>query len=92
MAYPTRADIDELLRQRLAEDPAFRDRLTEDPRAALGELIGMPIPDAVVIDVHEESLTHVHLVLPVVPGGEISEDDLEMVGGGGPDWYHACGF
>lgn len=38
MAFPTRAELDNLIRDRLASDPAFRDALLADPRAAIAHL------------------------------------------------------
>jgi len=50
-------------------------------------LIGIKLPDLVSIEVHEESLTHIHLVIAATPTrGEISDDDLELVVGGGTCW------
>lgn len=81
MAIPTRAEIDALIRQRLAEDPDFRQALVDDPRGTLSGLVGTALPDVLKVTVHEESLTDVHLVIPPSVD-EISEDDLELVAGG----------
>lgn len=91
MAIPTRAELDALVRDRLASDPDFRAALLADPRATLSELVGITIPDAVTVTVHEESLTDIHLVLPAprALGGEIAEDDLELVAGG-VCWVDYC--
>lgn len=87
MAIPTRADVDDLVRKRLASDPGFRETLLANPRAAISGLIGMPLPEVVNVEVHEESLTHVHLVIPAGrPKGEIADADLELVAGGGMCW------
>ncbi|MDQ1249360.1 MAG: hypothetical protein QG597_3735 [Actinomycetota bacterium] len=84
MVIPTRAELDTLLRDRLASDPDFRAAVLADPRAAISELVGVQIPDLVTVTVHEESLTDVHVVLPAGArsSGEIDEDDLELVAGG----------
>ena len=84
MAAPTRAEVDQLLRQRLSTDPDFRDALIADPRAALSDLVGITIPASVKVNVHAESLTEIHLVLPRDPNasGELQEDDLAAVTGG----------
>jgi hypothetical protein len=89
MAVPTRAELDAQIREKLAADPAFREALLADPRAALAELTGMDIPEFITITVHEESLTDVHLVVPAVSDGEIAEKDLEMVAGG-ICWADSC--
>jgi hypothetical protein len=83
MAIPTRAELDGLIRNRLAEDPSFRDALLDNPRDALSGLVGVPIPETVTIDTHEESLAHLHIVVPAtVATGEIADDQHEMVAGG----------
>ena len=84
MAAPTRAEVDQLLRQRLSTDPDFRDALIADPRAALSDLVGITIPASVKVNVHAESLTEIHLVLPRDPkaSGELQEEDLTQVSGG----------
>ena len=84
MAAPTRADVEALLAERIAADPAFRDTLLADPRGIIGDLIGMPIPDSVHVDLHEESLTHIHLTIPA--SELVTDDDLELVAGGGNLW------
>ena len=83
MAIPTRAELDGLIHNRLATDPGFRDALLADPRAAVSKLMGIPIPNSVAIDVHEESLSHVHLVVPAKAStGELADNELEQVAGG----------
>lgn len=76
-----RATVEAMLAERLGADPAFRDRLVADPRAVVSEVIGIPIPGSVVITLHEESLTDVHLTIPADPS--VSDDILEQVSGGG---------
>ena len=91
MAIPTRAEVDTLVRERLAADPAFREQLLADPRAALSALVGVDIPEVGSIEVHEESLTSVHLVLPASSSpAKLSDDDLELVAGGAACWDN-CG-
>ena len=91
MAIPTRAELDGLIHNRLATDPGFRDALLADPRTAVAGLLGVKLPDFVTFEVHEESLTHVHLVIPdQTSSGEISDQDLELVAGGVNCWDN-CG-
>lgn len=84
MPIPTRAELDTMLHDRLATDPDFRTTLLNDPHAAISGLLGISLPDTVIITVHEESLTDIHLVLPAPTqhGSELAEDDLELVAGG----------
>lgn len=91
MAIPTRADVDALIRERLASDPDFREQLLADPRGTVSALVGIDLPDVVTVSVHEESLTHLHVVLPAVPAGsELSDEDLELVAGGAVCWADSC--
>ena len=46
------------------EDAEFRTRLVADPKAVLTDEFGVSLPDSFAISVHEDSSTHVHLVLP----------------------------
>jgi hypothetical protein len=85
----TRESIDQVIAERIAADPAFRDALLSDPRSALANLTGMEIPEGVTISVYEESPVNIHLVIPAAE--ELSEADLELVAGG-ELWglYGAC--
>ena len=47
-----------------ADDAEFRTRLVADPKAALNDELGVSLPDGFAVSVHEDSNTHVHLVLP----------------------------
>ena len=86
MAVPTRSEVEAMLAERIAADPTFRDTLLANPHAVLSEVIGFDIPDTVQIVLHEESLTQVHLTIPAAEA--LSDDDLELVAGGG--WNPPC--
>ena len=62
---------------RAADDAEFRTRLIADPKATLNEEFGVNLPDSFAISVHEDSSTHVHLVLP--PTKELNESELRAV-------------
>ena len=87
MAVPTRAEVESVIAERIAADPAFRDALLADPRGVLSEIVGLDIPDTVQIILHEESLTQIHLTVP--SSSELSEADLELVAGG-MCWSEGC--
>ena len=89
MAIPTRAELDALIQEKLADDPDFRAQLLADPKSALSALVGTDLPDFIDVTVHEESLTDVHLVIPAGVGDEINEEDLELVAGG-VCWTNDC--
>ena len=63
-----------------AEDSDFRARLLSDPKGTIGQELGVTIPAALSIKVHEESGTTVHLILP--PDSKLSEGELQTVAGG----------
>ena len=63
-------------------DEEFKQRLKDDPHAALAEH-GADVPHDKRIEVVEDTAETVHLVLPAEPEGEISEEELAKVSGGG---------
>ncbi len=64
-------------------DEAFKAKLKGDPRAALAEM-GVETPAGTVVKVVEDTADTVHLVLPLAPPGDLSQDELEKVAGGSP--------
>ena len=68
------------IEERAAADADFRARLLSDPKEAVHEELGVHIPASFAIEVHEESGTTAHLVLP--PNSQLTDTDLEMVTGG----------
>jgi hypothetical protein len=75
--------------ERSLQDEAFRHRLLEDPKAAIEQELGTPVPAEVEIRAVEETADTIYLVLPpaasaVGRGGEISDRELGSVAGGDP--------
>ena len=68
------------LAHKAAEDDGFRARLIDDPKATIEEALGLPVPEAVSVSVHQETATSVHLVLP--PTAQLNDSDLEKLTGG----------
>ena len=96
MAVPTRTEVEAVLAERIAADPAFRDALLADPRGVVSEVVGFDIPANIQVVLHEESLTQIHLTIP--PSEVLADADLELVAGGGMCWSNcesncatACG-
>jgi hypothetical protein len=66
----------------LLQDPAFKARLIADPKAALAER-GLKIPEGLTIEVHENTPTVFHLVLPsTTASSALSDDELAAAAGG----------
>ncbi|MGF1470888.1 MAG: NHLP leader peptide family RiPP precursor [Rubrobacteraceae bacterium] len=73
--------------QRSVEDEEFRQRLLDDPKAAIEQEIGAWLPDEIEIRAVEETQDTVYLVLPPKPqdapqSSELFEQELEAVAGG----------
>jgi hypothetical protein len=81
MEMLSRGQAERRVQERAATDPAFRSELKANPRAALESELGLEIPEQISVQVHEESLSEIHLVLPPSEE-ELSDSDLEMVSGG----------
>ena len=80
----TQAELQDRIIAGAAEDGEFRARLLADPKAAIRELIGEAIPDGIEVQVHQESATSFHIVLP--PSGRLMEEEMAQVfGGDDPD-------
>ena len=69
-----------------AEDAEFRAKLMSDPKAAIGQELGVTVPASMSIRVHQDDGATAHLVLP--PSSRLNENDLRAVAGGGEfgDW------
>ena len=66
--------------EKSALDAEFRQQLLSDPKAAIGEELGISIPDSMEIQVHESDMQTVHLALP--PDPHITEEQLEAISAG----------
>ncbi len=62
-------------------DAAYKATLLSDPRAALAEA-GVEVPAGTTVKVVENTADTQHVVLPVAPADELSEEDLMKVAGG----------
>ena len=80
MTQMTQAEMQGKVIAKAQAEPEFRAQLVADPKAAIEGVIGAELPEAVNIEVHEDSATSFHLVLP--PSGKLTEDELATVSGG----------
>jgi hypothetical protein len=82
----SRAEMERRLVQRSLEDEPFRQRLLEDPKAAVEQELGTRLPEDVRVVAVEETAQTIYLVLPssspLGEGGEIPDRELEAVAGG----------
>jgi hypothetical protein len=89
-----RAEMERRLVQRSLEDDSFRQKLLDDPKAAVEQELGTRLPEGVEVRAVEESAQTIYLVLPsasaVGEGGELSDLDLEAVAAGGTAGTAAC--
>ena len=87
-AMGDRAGMERRLIERSLQDDAFRQRLLEDPRAAMEQELGVRLPKEVQVRAVEETADTIYLVLPsssaVGEGGELSDRELGAVAGGAP--------
>jgi hypothetical protein len=75
-------------------DEAFKQRLVAEPATVLREQ-GIEVPAGMEVRVVENTADRAYLVLPKPPQGELSEEQLAQVAGGGcaglgPDFCHLC--
>jgi hypothetical protein len=64
------------------DDPAFKRRLINDPKA-VAEEYGIPVPPQLEVRILENTETLIHVVLPCKPSEELlSDENLEDVAGG----------
>lgn len=93
-----RAEMERTLIEKSLQDESLRQRLLADPKAALEEELGTRLPDNIEVRVVEETAETIYLVLPsatpIVEVGELSDNELEEVAGGGAteagDWSNTC--
>ena len=83
-----RSEVERRLVQRSIEDEDFRQKLLDDPKGALEQELETQLPEDVEVRVVEESPKTIYLVLPgtslpLEEGGELSDQALDAVAGGG---------
>jgi hypothetical protein len=93
-----RSELERTIVERSLEDEDFRRRLLENPKGTVDREMGIRLPEYIEVRAVEESTDTIYLVLPSVSvvgsgGGELSDQDLDAVAGGGtqqPSWDLPC--
>ena len=80
MAFSYSSEMETHILAKAAEDEGFRAQLIDDPKAAISEVFGINLPEWFDIQVHPNTATTRHLILP--PSELLAESELEMVAGG----------
>lgn len=71
-----------MLTAKAPAEPAFRQALLKNPKAAVEKEFGVALPAGRKLKVVEENATTNYLVLPATSSDELSEAELEAVAGG----------
>ena len=88
---PMPSKYTERLIERAQRDDDFRARLQSDPKGAIGEELGVEVPDPLNVRVIEEGADEVVLVLPAKAApGALREEELAGAAGGSGSWCGSC--
>ena len=86
--FQTVEEFNDYVRSKAVENEEFRARLLADPKAVVEKELDVSMPDDFSIEVHEDSATTAHLVLP--PSAALAEEEMRAVAGGKPAWCDAA--
>lgn len=85
-AMSQRSELEQKLIERAWEDETFKQELISNPKAVINRESGQQLPEALEIEVLQESANKAYFVLPENPAQgsdqELSEKELETVAGG----------
>jgi hypothetical protein len=73
METMTRSEAEAHLRRKVLFDKSFRNWLLANPREALEKEFNQSLPPDIEIEVHEESPSKIHIVIPTVEHHELDE-------------------
>lgn len=81
MAEQSRSEFEQRLMEFMEEHPEFREKLQQDPKAAIAQFLGAELPEDLNIVVHEEDESTLHFVLPPA-GDQLSAAEMSSMSGG----------
>ena len=80
MATRTISEMKAHLVTKTDESEDFRTRLVADPKSVISAEFGISIPEGFNVQVHEDSATTAHMVLPMTD--RLSEEELAEIAAG----------
>ncbi len=80
MANRTVGEMKAHLLARADESEDFRTRLVADPKSVISAEFGVSIPEGFNVQVHEDSATAAHMVLPMTD--RLTEEELAEIAAG----------
>ena len=79
----TRGELQDLLARYVVDNPTYRDAVINDPKSVIERQLNTSLGHAAVVALVETADT-VYVVVPHIPSeGELSDEDLGKVAGGG---------
>lgn len=75
-------ELNSVIGQRVKEKEGLRQEILSDPKAALEKEFKVKIPDNFTVEVHVETPSTLHIILPAENALELTEDQLDQVAGG----------
>ena len=77
-------ELEERIILKALKDSTFREQLLNDPKGAIGQELGIALPDHLSVKIVEEKENEVYLVIPAKADqqDELTPAELESVSGG----------
>ena len=83
----TKKEIKDQVVEKALKDETFRNKLKDDPKGTMEEMLGVKMPEKINLSLHQEDPENVHIVIPHSPKqDELSEEELSGVAGGTDTW------
>lgn len=93
---PTWKDFEAELVMKAIKDEVFRKELIQDPKGVLQRELdkeaGVKLPSELEVKVMEQPASTLVIVLPSVPAGALTDDELNQVAGGGANPNCNCAY